>query len=207
MSGGGGGDVRARRQRAVGLAAAGLVALMIAASYAAVPLYSYLCRTTNFDGTPRRAAEPSRRIVEQSIEVRFDANVAPGLAWRFEPVQRTLNVKLGENVLAFYRATNISHKTQRGIASFNVLPEQSAAYFNKVQCFCFTEQELRPGEVAEFPVSFYIDPQITSDKDARDTRNITLSYTFHPLATPKPGLTAEPGARQPGAPTVGAGSG
>jgi cytochrome c oxidase assembly protein subunit 11 len=198
-----GGDAKDRGKRFVGVAAGGLVALMVAASYAAVPLYSYLCRTTNFDGTPRRAVEPSRRVVEQTIEVRFDANVAPGLSWRFEPVQRTLNVKLGENVLAFYRATNTSDKTQRGIASFNVLPEQSAAYFNKVQCFCFTEQELRPGEAAEFPVSFYIDPQITSDKDARDTRNITLSYTFHPLATPKPSLTAEPDARRPD----GAGSG
>ena len=95
----------------------------------------------------------------------------------------------------------------RGIASFNVLPEQSAAYFNKVQCFCFTDQELRPGEVAEFPVSFYIDPQITADKDARDTRNITLSYTFHPLATPKAGVTAEPSVPAPSARSAGAGSG
>jgi len=200
-------DANAGGKRAVALSAAGLVALMLAASFAAVPLYSYLCKTTNFDGTPRRAAAPSRRTLERTIEVRFDANVAPGLAWRFEPVQRTLKVTLGENVLAFYRATNTSDKTLRGIASFNVLPEQSAAYFNKVQCFCFTDQELRPGEVAEFPVSFYIDPQITADKDARDTRNITLSYTFHPLATPKAGVTAEPSVPAPSARSAGAGSG
>jgi cytochrome c oxidase assembly protein subunit 11 len=198
---------RDRGKRTVGLSAAGLVLLMLAASYAAVPLYSYLCRTTNFDGTPRRAAAPSRRTVERTIAVRFDANVAPGLAWRFEPMQRTLHVKLGENVLAFYRATNTSDQTQRGIASFNVLPEQSAAYFNKVQCFCFTDQELRPGEAAEFPVSFYIDPQITEDKDARDTTNITLSYTFHPLVTPKAGVTAEPSAPGPSGRPAGGGRG
>jgi cytochrome c oxidase assembly protein subunit 11 len=194
-------DALARGKRAVAWSAAGVVALMIGASYVAVPLYSYLCRTTNFDGTPRRAAEPSSRIVDTTIEVRFDANVAPGLAWRFEPVQRTLDVKLGENVLAFYRAVNTSDKALRGIATFNVLPEQTAAYFNKVQCFCFTEQELQPGQSSEFPVSFFIDPQIAKDKDAGDTRNITLSYTFYPLA-PKAEAIAPSGsakARRPGA--------
>jgi cytochrome c oxidase assembly protein subunit 11 len=191
----------AHGKRAVGWSAAGVVALMLGASYAAVPLYSYLCRTSNFDGTPRRAAEPSSRVVDRSIEVRFDANVAPGLAWRFEPLQRTLDVKLGENVLAFYRAINTSDKPLRGIATFNVLPEQTAAYFNKVQCFCFTDQELQPGQAAEFPVSFFIDPQIVEDKDARDTRNITLSYTFHPLV-PKAAAIPQPGsetAKRPGA--------
>jgi cytochrome c oxidase assembly protein subunit 11 len=190
------GKAPARGQRAVGWSAAGIVALMLGASYAAVPLYSYLCRTTNFDGTPRRAAEASARVVDKIVEVRFDANVAPGLAWRFEPLQRTLDVRLGENVLAFYRAINTSDKPLRGIATFNVLPEQTAAYFNKVQCFCFTDQELQPGQATEFPVSFFIDPRIAEDKDARDTRNITLSYTFHPLA-PKPGAMPRPGAATP----------
>ena len=168
----------ARRKRAVAGAAGGLVALMVAAAYAAVPLYSYLCRATNFDGTPRRAAAPSRRTLERTIEVRFDANVAPGLAWRFEPVQRTLKVTLGENVLAFYRATNTSDKTLRGIASFNVLPEQSAAYFNKVQCFCFTKQHLKPGESAELSVAFFVDPDILSDPSTSDVKTITLSYSM-----------------------------
>ena len=200
-------DANAGGKRAVALSAAGLVALMLAASFAAVPLYSYLCKTTNFDGTPRRAAAPSRRTLERTIEVRFDANVAPGLAWRFEPVQRTLKVTLGENVLAFYRATNTSDKTLRGIASFNVLPEQSAAYFNKVQCFCFTDQELQPGESAEFPVSFFIDPRIIDDKDARDARVITLSYTFHPLLAPKAGVAASPASGGPARPGSDGGSG
>jgi cytochrome c oxidase assembly protein subunit 11 len=190
----------ARRKRWVGWSAAAVAALMVAASYAAVPFYSFLCRVTNFDGTPRRAVAPSSRVLPETVAVRFDANVEPGLAWRFEPVQRTLEVKLGENALAFFRATNVSDRTLRGIASFNVFPEQTAAYFNKLQCFCFTDQELRPGEVAEFPVSFFIDPQIIDDKDTRDVRNITLSYTFHPLPTSKAGLAGRGAATMPLAP-------
>lgn len=197
----------ARRKRAVAWSAAGLVALMVVASYAAVPLYSYLCRTTNFDGTPRRADSAWSRTVERTIEVRFDANVAPGLAWRFEPEQRLLTVRLGENVLAFYRAVNTAPQVLRGIASFNVLPEQAAAYFNKVQCFCFTDQELQPGESAEFPVSFFIDPRINDDKDARDARVITLSYTFHPLLAPKAGVAASPASGGPARPGSDGGSG
>lgn len=184
----------AQRHRTVGLLATAVVALMLAASYAAVPLYSYLCRVTNFDGTPRRAAAPSQSVIDRSVEVRFDANVAPGLAWRFEPLQHTLKVRLGENVLAFYRATNTSDRVLSGTASFNVFPEQTAAYFNKLQCFCFTEQQLQPGQSAEFPVSFFIDPQILNDKDARDATHITLSYTFHPLPAPKAPLAQRPPA-------------
>jgi cytochrome c oxidase assembly protein subunit 11 len=197
----------ARRKRAVAGAAGGLVALMVAAAYAAVPLYSYLCRATNFDGTPRRADSASSQIVERTIEVRFDANVAPGLAWRFEPERRRITVRLGENVLAFYRAVNTAAEVQRGIASFNVLPEQTAAYFDKVQCFCFTDQELQSGESAEFPVSFFIDPRILDDKDARDTRVITLSYTFHPLPAAKAGIAASPPSSGPARPGGDGGSG
>jgi cytochrome c oxidase assembly protein subunit 11 len=192
----------ARRKRWVGWSATAVAVLMVAASYAAVPLYGFLCRATNFDGTPRRAAAPSSRVLAETVSVRFDANVEPGLAWRFEPVQRTLEVKLGENALAFFRAVNISDRTLRGIASFNVFPEQTGAYFNKLQCFCFTDQELRPGEVAEFPVSFFIDPQIVDDKDARDVRNITLSYTFHPLPAAKAGSAGKGAATTPPAPAM-----
>jgi cytochrome c oxidase assembly protein subunit 11 len=122
------------------------------------------------------------------MTVRFDANVAPGMPWRFEPVERTLEVKIGENVLAFYRATNVSDKPVHGTATFNVLPEQTAPFFNKVECFCFKEQVLEPGQSVEFPVSFFIDPRIVDDKDARGSSHVTLSYTFYPVQPAKPGL-------------------
>jgi cytochrome c oxidase assembly protein subunit 11 len=177
--------------------AASVVVAMVGASFAAVPLYSYLCRVTNFDGTPRRATAPSSVMVDKTVTVRFDANVAPGFAWTFEPLQRTMDARLGENMLAFYRATNTSDRVIKGTATFNVFPEQSAAFFNKVECFCFTEQELQPGQSMEFPVSFFIDPQIEHDKDARATTHITLSYTFYPVAAPKAGLAEKPAEPQP----------
>lgn len=195
------------RNRAVGLWTGALVVAMVAASFAAVPLYSYLCRVTNFDGTPRRAAAPSSTMVDKTVTVRFDANVAPGFAWSFEPLQRTLDVKLGENMLAFYRATNTSDRVVKGTATFNVFPEQTAAFFNKVQCFCFTEQELQPGQSVEFPVSFFIDPQIENDKDARGSSHITLSYTFYPVVAPKPGLAEKPAEPRPAAPQTTQGKG
>ncbi len=186
-----------RRHRRVGLWAASVVVAMVGASFAAVPLYSYLCRVTNFDGTPRRATAPSSVTVDKTVTVRFDANVAPGFAWTFEPLQRTMDVKLGENMLAFYRATNTSDRVIKGTATFNVFPEQSAAFFNKVECFCFTEQELQPGQTVEFPVSFFIDPQIENDKDARATSHITLSYTFYQVPAAKPGLAERPAGQPP----------
>jgi cytochrome c oxidase assembly protein subunit 11 len=197
----------ARRHRRVGLWAASVAVAMVGASFAAVPLYSYLCRVTNFDGTPRRATAPSSVMVDKTVTIRFDANVAPGFAWTFEPVQRTMDVKLGENMLAFYRATNTSDRAVKGTATFNVFPEQSAAFFNKVQCFCFTEQELQPGESVEFPVSFFIDPQIENDKDARGTSHITLSYTFYPVVTPKAGLAEKPAEQPPAASQTAPGKG
>jgi cytochrome c oxidase assembly protein subunit 11 len=117
--------------------------------------------------------------------------VAPGLPWRFEPVQTTTKVKIGENALAFYRATNTSDRPVRGMATFNVLPEQVAPFFNKLQCFCFIEQLLQPGESLEMPVSFFVDPQIARDKDAHAVTHVTLSYTFYPVAAPKPGVAGK----------------
>jgi cytochrome c oxidase assembly protein subunit 11 len=189
-----------RRHRAVAAWMAGIVVLMGCAAYGAAPLYSYLCRVTNFDGTPRRATAPSTQMIDKTISVRFDANVAPGFPWRFEQVQTKVDVKLGENVLAFYRATNTSDRAVKGTATYNVFPEQAAAFFNKVQCFCFTEQELQPGESVEFPVSFFIDPQMLDDKDARDTTHITLSYTFYPVVAPRPGLAETPSEKRPAPP-------
>jgi cytochrome c oxidase assembly protein subunit 11 len=189
-----------RRHAAVALWCAVIVVAMVGAAYAAVPLYRLFCQVTGFDGTPRVALAPSSQVLDKMLAIRFDANVAPGLPWRFEPVHNTLRVKIGENTLAFYRATNLSDRPVSGTATFNVLPEQAAVFFNKLQCFCFTEQLLQPGETVEMPVSFFIDPQITADKDARAVTDITLSYTFYPVA-PKPGLAAQPASAPPAAPT------
>jgi cytochrome c oxidase assembly protein subunit 11 len=182
------------RHRAVAVWCAVLVAAMVGAAYASVPLYRLFCQVTGFDGTPRIAAKPSDTVLDQTITVRFDANVAPGLPWRFEPVQTTTKVRIGENALAFYRATNTSDRPVWGMATFNVFPEQVAPFFNKLQCFCFTEQLLQPGEALEMPVSFFVDPQITGDKDAHAVTHVTLSYTFYPVAAPKPGIAGKDGA-------------
>jgi len=128
--------------------------------------------------------------------------VAPGLPWRFEPVENTMKVRIGENALAFYRATNTSDQPVKGTATYNILPEVAAVYFNKIQCFCFTEQVLEPGQTVEFPVSFFVDPQIVGDKDAHGVTHITLSYTFYPVAAPQPGLAEKPAGGTPAAPAA-----
>jgi cytochrome c oxidase assembly protein subunit 11 len=190
------------RRRATALWCGALVAAMVGAAYASVPLYRLFCQVTGFDGTPRIASAPSTQVLERTIAIRFDANVAPGLAWRFEPAHTTMQVKIGENTLTFYRATNLSDRPLRGMATYNVLPEQSAPFFNKLECFCFKEQVLQPGQSLEMPVSFFIDPQIVGDKDARGTTHITLSYTFYPVAPPQPGLAEKPASSAPAAPAA-----
>ena len=164
-----------RRHRTLALSCAALVVAMVGAAYASVPLYRLFCQVTGFDGTPRIATSPSATVLERTVTIRFDGNVTPGLPWHFEPVQNTMEVKIGENNLAFYRATNTSDQPVRGTAIYNVFPEIAAVYFNKLQCFCFTEQLLQPGETVEFPVSFFVDPQIVNDRDARAVTHITLS--------------------------------
>ncbi len=170
------------RHRPVALACAGLVTGMVAMSYAAVPLYKLYCQATGYNGTTQRASKPSEQTLDRMMSVRFDANVGAGLAWHFEPLQRTLDVKIGENVLAFYRATNSSSRPLTGMATFNVTPELAGSYFAKVECFCFTEQRLEPGQSIDMPVSFYIDPALIRDSDAAGLQLITLSYTFFPVA-------------------------
>ena len=191
-----------RRHRATALWCAALVAAMVGAAYASVPLYRLFCQVTGFDGTPRIANAPSTQVLDKTVDIRFDANVAPGLAWRFEPARNTMQVKIGENTLAFYRATNLSDRPLRGTATYNVLPEQAAPFFNKLECFCFKEQLLQPGETLEMPVSFFIDPQIVGDKDAHGVRHITLSYTFYPVTPPQPGLAERPATGTPAAPAA-----
>ena len=152
---------------------------MVGLSFASVPLYRLFCQVTGFGGTPRVGAQAeSMPVSEHTITVLFDANVNESLPWRFRPVQRRMRVRAGQTVLAFYRASNLSAGPLTGTATYNVTPYKAAPYFSKVDCFCFTEQRLEPGQVAELPVSFFVDPAIFSDPDTREVRSITLSYTF-----------------------------
>lgn len=172
---------RRASNRGVVLVCVGALAVMGVATYAAVPLYRMFCQVTGFGGTPMRAEKASETVVDRLITVRFDANVTPGMAWEFQPVQRTVTLKLGENALAFYKAHNASDKPMTGTASFNVSPDIAGAYFSKIECFCFKEQTLAPGESIDMPVSFFVDPSILEDRDAAHINEITLSYTFYPV--------------------------
>lgn len=173
-----------RRNRKVGVMVAAVAFGMLGVAFAAVPLYRMFCQVTGYGGTTQRVVKPSETILDQTISVRFDANVR-GLAWTFEPVVRTMDVRIGENTLAFYRATNMSNVPLVGTATFNVTPEITGGFFNKMACFCFTEQLLEPGQTIDMPVSFYVDPSIATDKDGRHVKEITLSYTFYPVDKPK----------------------
>jgi len=168
--------------RTTALILAGVVAGMLGLSYAAVPLYQLFCQVTGFGGTTQKAEKAPDEILARQITVRFDANVAQGLAWRFRPVQNTVTLKIGESVLAFYEAENQTKADLHGTATFNVTPEIAGAYFSKIECFCFTEQTLKPGERVDMPVTFFVDPEIMNDPDAKNIKEITLSYTFFPAA-------------------------
>ena len=169
----------------VGLMLAGLVVSMLGLSYAAVPLYKIFCQVTGYAGTTQRAKAAPATASEKSMLVRFDANVSRDLDWQFKPVQRSLTLKIGEEKLAFYKAINTSNKPITGTATFNVTPAIAGSYFNKIACFCFTEQTLKPGESVDMPVSFFIDPDILTDPDTIDVKEITLSYTFFEVKNQK----------------------
>lgn len=151
---------------------------MLCMAYAAVPLYSLFCQVTGFGGTTQVAEKLPETILNKTVTVRFNSDTARDLPWDFAPDQNQVDVKIGENKLVFYSATNKSNKPIKATSVFNVTPERVGSYFNKVECFCFTEQLLNPGEKATFPVSFFIDPEITEDEHAKDINTITLSYTF-----------------------------
>jgi cytochrome c oxidase assembly protein subunit 11 len=185
-----------RRHRALAAWCAVLVFAMVGAAYAAVPLYRMFCEATGFDGTPRRAQRAPDQVLEKAVTVRFDGNVSPDLPWQFGPVQTTMTVKLGENIMAYYRATNTSDRAIKATAAYNIYPEIAAAYFNKIDCFCFTEQVLEPGQSADLPLNFFVDPEMVRDKDARGISQITVSYTFYPVA--KPGGVAQKPAGKSG---------
>jgi cytochrome c oxidase assembly protein subunit 11 len=169
----------------VAIIAGGVAAGMVGMSYAAVPLYRLFCQVTGFGGTTQRAEAAPERATDSPVSVRFDANTSGNLAWSFHAVQTSMTVKVGEQNMAYYRATNISGEPVTGTAVFNVTPVQAGAYFNKIQCFCFTEQTLQPGQSIEMPVSFFVDPDMLDDPDAAGIKEITLSYTFYPVDKPK----------------------
>ncbi len=173
------------RNRRVGLMALAFALGMLGLGYASVPLYRLFCQVTGFGGTTQRVSEAEAAAVPVSaktMSIRFDANVDRTLPWRFHPERTTDTVQLGGRKMAIYLAKNLSDKPITGIASFNVSPAQAGRYFDKVQCFCFSEQTLQPGQEVRMPVIYYVDPKIMDDPDANDIEQITLSYTFHPIA-------------------------
>jgi cytochrome c oxidase assembly protein subunit 11 len=162
---------------------AAIVGGMLSMAYAAVPLYQAFCKATGFAGTPLVAQEGERPVIARTVEVRFDSNTDANLPWRFQPVERSVKVRLGEEKLVFFRATNLSQRPIVGTATYNVTPEWTAGWFNKIQCFCFTEQLLQPGQSVDMPVLFFVDADMNKDRRYDDVRTITLSYTFYEAKT------------------------
>jgi cytochrome c oxidase assembly protein subunit 11 len=170
----------------------GVVVTMGALAWAAVPFYSWFCQVTGYGGTPSVRAEGAAEVLDELVTVRFDANTDPGMPWEFHPVQREMTLKIGETGMAFYEAYNPTDHVVAGTASYNVAPDLAGYYFTKIQCFCFTEQVLKPGERVEMPVVFYVDPDLVKDRDAGRIRNITLSYTFYQTELPKEQASLSP---------------
>ena len=165
---------------------------MIGMAYAAVPLYKMFCQATGYGGTTRRATQQyANRVLDRDIVVRFDANIA-GVPWDFQPVDRSMTMKIGETVQAHYQATNKFDRPVTGRATFNVQPELAGPYFNKVECFCFTDTTLKPGETLDMPVVFYVDPDIVNIPELKDVKTITLSYTMFPVEKSKPVASSVP---------------
>jgi cytochrome c oxidase assembly protein subunit 11 len=164
-----------------------VVVAMVGASYAAVPFYNWFCRATGFNGTTQVAkSAPSAKPLTRTVAVRFDSNVAPGLPWKFEPEKTEIQLRIGEVTTVYYTVTNQAARTTTGQAAYNVTPLTVGAYFEKINCFCFTEQTMAPGEKREMAVVFYVDPAITADHENDTLNTITLSYTFYPVRDPAP---------------------
>jgi cytochrome c oxidase assembly protein subunit 11 len=174
----------------------GVVGLMASLSFAAVPFYDWFCRVTGYGGATGVAEAGSDVILERTVKVRFDASLERGMPWEFRPAQTEMTVRIGETGLAFYEAYNPTDRVVAGTASFNVTPDAAGGYFDKIACFCFTEQVLQPGERVQMPVSFFVDPAIVDDPEGRFVREITLSYTFHetPLTDEQAALAPAPAA-------------
>lgn len=162
-----------------------LVVVMGALAWASVPFYDWFCRVTGFGGVPGQVETASDEILDQTVKVRFDASLNSGMAWEFTPVVREMEIRIGETGLAFYEAYNPTSQPIAGQASYNVTPYTAGAFFEKIDCFCFEEQVLAPGERVQMPVSFYVDPEIVEDRDGRFVHTITLSYTFYEIDLPE----------------------
>ena len=172
---------RLRRDLAVAASCGVFVAAMVGAAYASVPLYTWFCKTTGFGGTPMVAEQAPGHVLARALTIRFDSNVTPGLPWKFEPEQNEIKLRIGEVATVNYKVTNLAARATTAQASYNVTPPQIGAYFNKINCFCFTQQTLKAGETREMAVVFYIDPTIVQDREQNDLNSITLSYTFYRL--------------------------
>lgn len=170
--------------RRIAIACVAFFSGMVGLAYASVPLYELFCQVTGYGGTTQRVEEASDRVLDKTITVRFDANTSGGLGWEFKPVQRQVEIKIGEIAQASYRADNAS-VSSTGTATFNVTPQAAGAYFNKMECFCFTETTLANGEGMDMPVVFFVDPDIVNSKELKDINTITLSYTFFPVDQPE----------------------
>lgn len=175
--------------RRTAMVCAAVVVGMLGLSYASVPLYRIFCQLTGFGGTTQKAEFAPDHALTRQITVRFDASVARSLAWEFTSAQGPQKLNVGEVGLAFFRARNMSDKTLSGTASFNVTPAKAGAYFTKIECFCFTEQQLAAGQEVDMPVQYFIDPSIDEDENMHDVKTITLSYTFHPTHPKVAGTT------------------
>ncbi len=166
------------RNRKLALAAALLGMAMLGAAYAAVPLYDLFCRVTGYAGTTQVASAAPSTVADRMVTIRFDASLSRAMPWTFEAPAEPIEIKVGDTGLAFYRATNLTDQTITGTATYNVSPAKAGFYFSKIDCFCFTEQVLEPGQTVDMPVSFFVDPEILDDREMADVKTITLSYTF-----------------------------
>jgi cytochrome c oxidase assembly protein subunit 11 len=190
-----GGDKR-HRHGLVALLLVGLVAGMTGLAFASVPLYRLFCQVTGYGGVPQRAEQAPGEVLDRTLRVRFDTNIDRSLPWHFAALQRSVDVKIGETELVFFKASNDWNAPVTGTAVFNVVPELAGRYFTKIECFCFKEQTLQPGQSIEMPVVFFVDPKIVEDEDTKNIDEITLSYTFY--RTNKAGVVAAPAADNSG---------
>ena len=174
--------------------AAGVVVLMGGLAWASVPFYDWFCRVTGFGGVTGVAAAAPGEILDQTIKVRFDGSLNENMPWTFKPMQREMELRIGETGLAFYEAYNPTDHPVAGQASYNVTPYEAGGFFTKIECFCFTEQVLQPGERVEMPVTFFVDPEIVQDRDAKYVHTITLSYTFFQIPLPEAQAALEQGS-------------